>query len=147
MEKRERLTEIRNGKLPDEFVKHYESLSSLILKTTRTNISERPDATELMDCINEEVFSLENDYFIIAKMNNCRRTRFNSDDLTVEYNYLVVDFNYYSETLDSTMVDSDFTRSISVDTLDEGYGSDYEYISSSCQLDYSLHYIITGIST
>jgi hypothetical protein len=143
MEKRERLNDIRNGKLPEEFIQKYQSLSSLILRITNTDFSERPDATELIDYINDEIFSTENDFVIIAKKNNGRRTRFNSDDLTIEYDYLVIDVNY-SDRLDSTMIDSDFTRSISVDTLYENYDSDYEGMSSSYFLDYSWHYILTG---
>ena len=140
MEKREKLTEIRNGKLPEEFVKKYKSLSSLILTCTNTNITERPDAGVLMECINEEILCLQDDIVIIARKNTRGRTRSYSDDMT-EIGYLLIEFSDYSARYDSTMMDSDFTRSISVEEPNESYESEYECLSDSYFLDYSWHYI------
>jgi hypothetical protein len=142
MEKREKLAEIRNGKVPEEFIKKYQSLSSLILATTNSNIKERPDAGVLLECIDEEIQCLQQDFVIIT--NNTRgRTRSYSDDMT-EISYLFIEFSDYSGRYDSTMMDSDFTRSISVEEPDMSYDSEYECLSSSYVLDYSWHYILNG---
>ncbi len=145
MEKRERLNEIRKGKLPEEFVNKYNSLSSLIIRTTHQNICERPDAAELMEWIKDEIFYLQNEYVIITKKGS-RLTRSNSDDLTLEQDYLVIDVND-NEGFDSTMVDSELTKSISCDTLYEGYDSDFEYAECPYIIDYSYQYLITSITS
>jgi hypothetical protein len=136
MEKRERLSDLRRGNLPEIFLQKYQSLSNLILRMTNVSIRERPNARELVRCIEDERFSLENDYVIIP--NNFY---WNSEDI-VEYDYDIVDIS--CDRLDLTLVNSEF-KSISVDSIYDKY--DYNPIPVSCFLDYSWDYTLNSRNT
>ena len=126
MEKRDRLSDLRRGIVPEVFRRKYPSIARLILRMTDMDISYRPDASELVDCIEDEIFSLENDYCIIT---NYRKSK---SDKIVERDYVLVD--------DFETCNSGY-RSASSDSIYEKY---YEHRVNAVIYDYSFELILSG---
>jgi hypothetical protein len=74
MEKRERLNELRKGKLPENLLESYKGISELILRMTNSNPSKRPSARMVLS-------SLEFENEEISSEKSPKRNRFFSDDV------------------------------------------------------------------
>jgi hypothetical protein len=103
MEKRERLNELRKGKLPLEFINKYKGISRIILKAIDSGIYNRPNASELVEAIEDEIFSLENDYVIIPTYRKCKSDVIVDEFVLIENENL--DLSYLSGYTMATSVD------------------------------------------
>jgi hypothetical protein len=92
MEKRERLNELRKGKLPEGLLDRYRGISELILRMTNSDASKRPSAKCVLSIVEFEIDE-------ISAEKSPKRNRFFSDDVkdrkirdfeVVEWNHIVM---------------------------------------------------------
>jgi hypothetical protein len=104
MEKRERLNELRKGKLPENFVDNFKSLSWLILSMTDNDPSKRPSAKSVVILLEIEIERL------CADKSSPKRNRFFSDDVKdrkykdfeMELKPIANEFKNYSKFVNAT---------------------------------------------
>jgi hypothetical protein len=129
MEKRDRFSDLRRGIIPNLFLKRYRSIANLIIRTTNVDTSIRPDIMELVNSIEDEIFSLENDYCVIT---NYRKSK---SDKIIENDYVLIeDIEAYTS----------IYRTMSSDNVYDGY---FEEKMNPCKYDYSWDVIIMSRNT